>query len=149
MTESTLRRRVVVIALAVLAAAGSTPARALLPADAPFAAPAAAAASSGLTMVADARYVVDPAKRRVIVTVAITATNHHSVTVIRSYYFDHGSLAVLPGTSAFYITDVDSMANLTVRVSSSTRSIRCLRMRHERSSHRSKATASKPSTPSL
>jgi len=125
-TESTLMRRVVVIALAVLAAAGSTPARALLPADAPLAAPAAAAASSGLTMVADARYVVDPAKRRVHVAVTLAATNHRSDTRTHRYFFDRTFLAVQPNTTAYKIRSAG--AKPTVRVERRTRTYTLLRI---------------------
>ena len=82
MTRPTARRRTLVVGLAFLAAVASTPARALLPAEAPFATPAAAAATptNGLTMIADARYTVDPAKHRVHVAVGLTATNHRTDT---------------------------------------------------------------------
>ena len=75
------------------------------------------AASPDLTMVATARYEVQPTKHRVRVTVALTATSHTVDTVIRRYYVDHGFLAVLPGTSAFKVVAVDSKAKPTVRAS--------------------------------
>jgi hypothetical protein len=125
-TGSATRRRVVVVALAVLAAAVSTPARALLPGDAPFAAPAAAAASSGLTMVADARYVVDPAKRRVHVAVNLVATNHRSDTRTHRYFFDRTFLAVQPDTTSFKIRSAG--ATPTVRVDRRTKTYTLLRI---------------------
>lgn len=103
MTASIARRRTLSVALAVLVAIVSTPARALLPADAPFATADAAAASSGLTMTADTRYVVDPAKRRVHVSVNLVATNHRSDTRTHLYFFDKAFLAVQPGTTAFKV----------------------------------------------
>jgi hypothetical protein len=72
-------------------------------ADTPLAAPAAAAAGTGLTLTADTRYVVDPAKHRVHVAVALTVTNHRSDTKTHHYFFDRAYLAVQPGTTAFRI----------------------------------------------
>src|SRR5439155_1557840 len=74
-------RRVVgsLFAAAFLVAAG-----ALLPAGLPGAAPPVAAAS-GLTTTADARYVVDPGKHAVHVTVALSATNHLKDTKTHRY----------------------------------------------------------------
>lgn len=60
--------------------------------------------SPDLTIVTQARYEVQPAERRVRVTVAITATNHLADTATRRYYFDRAFLAVLPDTSGFKIT---------------------------------------------
>ena len=97
-------RRVLVVGLALLAAVLSTPARALLPAAAPFAPSVADAASSGLTMTGDTRYTVDPAKRRVHVVVDLAATNHRSDTKTHRYYFDRTFLAVQPGTTGYKIT---------------------------------------------
>lgn len=57
-----------------------------------------------LTLVTDTRYEVQPAERRVHVTVAITATNHLKDTATRRFFFDRAFLAVLPGTTAFRIT---------------------------------------------
>ena len=107
-------RRLLVIGLAFLAAVISTPARALLPAAAPFAPTVADAATSGLTMTADTRYTVDPAKRRVHVAVDLAATNHRSDTKTHRYFFDRTFLAVQPGTTGYKITS--SGAKPTVRV---------------------------------
>ncbi len=57
-----------------------------------------------LTLVTVSRYEVQPANRRVRVTVTITATNHLSDTATRRFYFERAFLAVLPGTSGFKIT---------------------------------------------
>ncbi|MEA2548149.1 MAG: hypothetical protein QOE42_747, partial [Chloroflexota bacterium] len=110
----TPHRRLLVVGLAFLAAVISTPARALLPAAAPFAPTVADAATSGLTMTADTRYTVDPAKRRVHVAVDLAATNHRSDTKTHRYFFDRTFLAVQPGTTAYKITS--SGAKPTVRV---------------------------------
>ena len=97
------RRRTAAIGLALLAALVSTPARALLPADAPLAAPIADAATSGLTMVADTRYTVDPAKHQVHVAVGLAATNHRSDTKTRRFFFDQAFLAVQPNAAGFKV----------------------------------------------
>lgn len=59
--------------------------------------PAALAAAPELTLVAHARYEVDPDAARVHVSVDLTATNHKKDTSTRRYYFDRAYLAVLPG----------------------------------------------------
>ena len=103
-------RRVVgsLFAAAFLVAAG-----ALLPAGLPGAAPPVAAAS-GLTTTADARYVVDPAKHAVHVTVALSATNHLKDTKTHRYYFDRAYMAVPPGTTGFRITSAGAKPHVTV-----------------------------------
>jgi len=127
-TSSTARRRALVVGLAVLAAIASTPARALLPDGVPLAAPAAAAATppSGLTMIADARYTVDPAKRRVHVAVALTTTNHRTDTKTHRYFFDRAFLAVQPDTTAYRITSAG--IHPTVRVQRRTPTYTLLRI---------------------
>src|SRR4051812_15701855 len=67
----------------------------------PFRAPIADAASTGLTMTADTRYVVDPAKHRVHVSATLVATNHRTNTKTHLFYFDRAYLAVQPGTTGF------------------------------------------------
>ena len=126
MTSAPLRRRLLVVGLALLAAVISTPARALLPADAPFAPPIAGAASSGLTLIAGTRYTVDPAKRRVHVAVDLAATNHRTDTKTRRFYFDRTFLAVQPGTTGYRITS--SGAKPTVRVARTTATYVLLRI---------------------
>lgn len=88
---------------ALILAVVLSPVAGLLPAGVPGSAPPAAAAS-GLTMSADARYTVDPAKQRVHVRVQLTATNHLRDTKTRRYFFDRAYLAVQPGTTNLKIT---------------------------------------------
>jgi len=65
-----------------------------------LAAPAPAlAAAPDLTLVSDARYVVEPDSASVHVTLDITAANHKTDTATRAYWFDYAFLAVLPGSS--------------------------------------------------
>ncbi len=64
----------------------------------------ALAATPELTMVTAARYEVDPDEARIHVTVDITAVNHKKDTATRRYFFDKGSLAVLPGTSGLRVS---------------------------------------------
>ncbi len=82
----------------------------------------AAAASPDVTMVAAARYTIQPTKHRVHVSVDLRATNYRSDTVIRRYYVDAASLAVLPGTSGFTVAALGSTAHPSVQVSSRTSS---------------------------
>ncbi len=114
MRRAALRRRLGLVGIAVLAVVGAIPAAVIVPVGAPLAAPPAVAASSGFTMTADARYVVDPAKRRVHVGVDISATNHRSDTKTHRYFFDRAFLAVQPGTTAFKVSSHG--AKPTVRV---------------------------------
>jgi len=62
-----------------------------------------AAADTDLMVVTDARYDVQPAQRRVRITVDATATNRKSDTRTRRFYFDRAYLAVQPGTKAFAV----------------------------------------------
>ncbi len=61
------------------------------------------AATSDLTIVANARYDVQPERARVHVTVDFVATNHLRDTTTRRFYFDRAYLDVLPGTTAYTI----------------------------------------------
>ena len=114
-----MRRRLAVLGLALFAALVATPGLALVPATAPLlgplAAAPAAAASTGLTMTADTRYTVDPAKRRVHVAVNLSATNHRTDTKTRRYFFDRAFLAVQPGTTTFRITSPGARPTVTVQ----------------------------------
>jgi hypothetical protein len=95
------------LALALLATLGVTPAQALVHprTSAASESPAPAAATpTGLTTVADTRYVVDPEKSRVHVTVGLTATNHLSDTKTHRIFFYRAYLAVQPGTTAFKVS---------------------------------------------
>ena len=62
------------------------------------------AATPDLTIVSDARYDVQPAQKRVRVTVSLHLTNHLKDTTTKRFYFDQAFLAVLPGASAFKLT---------------------------------------------
>ena len=117
-------RRLLVAMLALLTAVTALPVFAVVPGT-PLSAPTVAAAT-GLTVTADARYVVDPAKHRVRVAVGLTATNHRSDTKTRRYYYDRTFLAVQPGTTNFRITS--SGAKPTVRVQRTTKTHNLLRI---------------------
>ena len=62
------------------------------------------AASPDLTIVTTARYDVQPAQRRVRVTLDMVMTNHLRDTVTKRYYFDKAFLSVLPGTSGYQLS---------------------------------------------
>jgi hypothetical protein len=59
------------------------------------------AAAPDLTIVTAARYDVQPAEKRVRVTVDLTLTNRLRDTTTKRYFFDHAFLAVLPGASNY------------------------------------------------
>jgi hypothetical protein len=71
---------------------------------APPSAPEVRAAAPDLTIVADARYDVQPEQHRVRVNLKVVLTNHLKDTVTKRYYFDRAFLAVLPDTSGFKFT---------------------------------------------
>ena len=108
------RRRPALVLLALLAAVVVTPAAAALPAGSPLAAPIAAAASSGLTVTADARYVVDPGKHRVHVTVGLAATNHRTDTKTHRFFFDRTFLAVQPATTGYRVASAGAKPSVHV-----------------------------------
>ena len=62
------------------------------------------AASPDLTIVTTARYDVQPAQRRVRVTLDMVMTNHLKDTVTKRYYFDKAFLSVLPATSGYQLS---------------------------------------------
>ena len=99
-----MRRLRTVGASAMLVALVLGPVAGVLPPSVPGSAPVAVAAASGLSMNANARYVVDPDKHRVHVSVQLTATNHLHDTKTHRYFFDRTYLAVQPGTTNFKIT---------------------------------------------
>ncbi len=105
-------RRALLMTIALATGLLAVPTVALVPVS-PLAAPSAAAAT-GLTMAGDARYVVDPEKQRVHVTVGLTATNHRTDTKTRRFFYDRAFLAVQPGTTGFKVTS--SGAKPVVRV---------------------------------
>jgi hypothetical protein len=80
----------------------------------PLRAQEASASSTGLSLTADARYVVDPANHRVRVGVTLAVTNHRSNTKTHLYYYDRVFLAVQPGTTNFKIASAG--AHPAVRV---------------------------------
>ncbi|MEA2519386.1 MAG: hypothetical protein QOF49_1466, partial [Chloroflexota bacterium] len=121
---SVARRLVLVAVVSVVTGILAVPAVALVPGT-PLAATQAAAAT-GLTMPADARYVVDPARRRVHVSVVLTATNHRSDTKTTRFYFDQASIAVQPGTTGFKVAT--SGATPSVRVTKRTKAYTLLRI---------------------
>jgi hypothetical protein len=99
------------VALALLASIGL-----LL---APASTSSVAAATPDLTVVGNARYVVQPEHRRVHISVGLTATNHKPDTVTTYYYFDRFYLQVLPGTKGFKVSALG--VSPSVRVAKSTR----------------------------
>jgi hypothetical protein len=64
----------------------------------------ARAATPDLTIVTAARYDVQPAQKRVRVTVDLTLTNRLRDTRTKRYFFDHAFLAVLPGASNYRLS---------------------------------------------
>lgn len=100
-------------------AEGSLPAGIAIPGGLPFGVAPVRAATSGLTLVSDARYVVQPEKARVHVIVDLTATNRRPDTTTRRFYYRDAYLAVLPGTTGFRVTGEG--ATPSVRVRSKTR----------------------------
>ncbi len=73
------------------------------------------AATSELTLVSDARYVVQPEKARVHVVVDLTVTNHRPDTTTRRFYYRDAYLAVLPGTTRFSVTAEGATPSVRVR----------------------------------
>ncbi len=102
----TSRSRLVPLLLATVVALGLV--------AAPPNAPEARAATPDLTIVSDAHYVVQPAERRVRITLDLTLRNRLRDTATRRFYFDRAFLAVLPGTSGFRLST--SGAKPSVRV---------------------------------
>ena len=91
-----MTRRFAAFGLALLAAT------ALL--AAPARTPVVQAAGSGLSIVTDAQYDVQPDQHRVRVTLDMALKNRLSDSSTRRFYFDHALLAVLPGASAPKLT---------------------------------------------
>ncbi len=120
MTGRTSGRRVAVASLALLIAFVAVPATAFLPPGAPFAAGPAGAAGSGLTITADTRYTVDPAKRRVHVAAVLSATNHRTDTKTRRFFFDRAYLAVQPGTTGYKVASSGIHPTVSVQKRAST-----------------------------
>ena len=114
-----IARRFLSLALAFVAAVGLV--------SLPQAATPVRAATPDLTIVGDARYVVQPEDRRVRVTVDLHLTNRLQDTTTRRFYFDHAFLAVLPGTSGFRLTGEGSTSP-SVGVNQRTRTHTVLRL---------------------
>ena len=89
-------RHLAVVLVAIAAAAGllATPAGAS----------EVRAASPDLTIVTTARYDVQPAQRRVRVTLDMVMTNHLKDSTTKRYYFDKAFLSVLPATSGYQLS---------------------------------------------
>ncbi|MER3418037.1 MAG: hypothetical protein C4343_02770, partial [Chloroflexota bacterium] len=81
-------------------------------------APIVRAASPELTVVADTRYVVDPAGHRLRITADLQLTNTKADTATRRYYFDNLSIAVLPGAQQLAVSG--GSGRPTVRVAGRT-----------------------------
>lgn len=62
------------------------------------------AAAPDLTIVTAARYDVQPAQKRIRVTVDLTLTNRLRDTTTKRYFFDHAFLAVMPGGSGYRLS---------------------------------------------
>ena len=85
------------------------------------------AALPDLTLVSTARYDVQPADRRIRVTVDLTLTNRLKDTTTRLYYFDHALFDVLPGATAFKVS-TDAPGSPKVRAVSTTKDYTRLRI---------------------
>lgn len=96
------------------------------------AAPAAAvpvrAATPGPTIVSDARYDVQPAQKRVRVTVTLRLANHLKDTATRRFFYDEAFLAVLPGSSGFKLTGGSGSSAVSVTKRSANATILRLRL---------------------
>ena len=94
-----MTRRLAGLLLAFVAATG------LLAAPAsPLGVAEVRAAAPDLTIVADARYDVQPAQHRVHVTLDMVLANHLHDTSTKRFYFDRAFISVLPNTSGFKLT---------------------------------------------
>lgn len=85
----------------------------------------ARAADTDLTLVTNATYTVQPEAGRVRVSVDIVARNHLGETKTRKFYFQHGFLAVPPGSTGFRVSGAKGA---TVRVARRTKQAILLRI---------------------
>jgi hypothetical protein len=85
------------------------------------------AATPDLTIVTAARYDVQPAQKRVRVTVDLTLRNRLRDTRTKRYFFDHAFLAVLPGASNYRLS-WDGNGRPSVRVARRNSSYTLLRL---------------------
>ena len=99
MTKARLARLVLALLIAVGGLAGALPALPDLPAGPPTV--RAADGPPSLTIVANARYDVQPAQHRVRVTLDLTLSNRLRDTTTKRYFFDHAFLAVLPSATGY------------------------------------------------
>lgn len=76
--------------------------------------PVDAASAPGLTLVGTTRYLVQPERRRVHVTVGLVATNRTAETISTRSVFDHANLAVLPGAIGFRATEDGARTTVSV-----------------------------------
>jgi hypothetical protein len=111
------------LALAVVVVFGGGLAGAL-----PGAAPAVVrAATPDLTIVTAARYDVQPAQKRIRVTLDLTLKNRLHDTTTKRYFFDHAFLAVLPGASDYRLS-WEGNGQPSVRVARRTAAFTLLRL---------------------
>jgi hypothetical protein len=101
-----LSRTLLVLAVAVVTAAslvGAAPlAREVL------------AATPDLTVVGAARYDVEPAAKRVRITVDLVATNHLKDSATQRFYFDRAFLQVQPGTRGYRLTSSSGSPSVSI-----------------------------------
>jgi hypothetical protein len=107
---------------ALLAVLASVAVAGLLAAPAP-----ARAATPDLTIVSEARYDVQPDKRRVRVTLDLTLHNRLKDTKTTRFYFDEAFLAVMPGTSGYRLS-WDGDGSPSVRATKRTKTYTLLRL---------------------
>jgi hypothetical protein len=118
-TRGNLGPRVALVSLAAALVLGVlAPAIGLAPAP-------ARAATTDLTLVTDATYLVRPEAGRVSVSIAIDVRNHTSETRTKRFFFDHGFLTVQPGSAGI---KVSGAKGATVRVASRTKDATTLRI---------------------
>ncbi len=88
----------------------------------PIAAAPVAAAGPRLDLVGTTRYIVQPGRHRVHVTVDLVATNRSVETITTRYVYDHANLAVLPGAVGFHASNdgLKVTSSIVARTPSST-----------------------------
>ena len=88
----------------------------------PIAAAPVAAAGPRLDLVGTTRYLVQPDRHRVHVTVDLIASNRSVETITTRYVYDHANLAVLPGAVGFHASNdgVKVTSSIAARSPSST-----------------------------
>ena len=88
----------------------------------PIAATPVAAAGPRLDLVGTTRYLVQPDRHRVHVTVDLIATNRSTETITTRYVYDHANLAILPGAVGIHASNdgVKVTSSIAARSPSST-----------------------------